>query len=370
MSDVLIIGGGIAGLVTAYELLRQGATVTLLERNRCGHESSWAGAGLLFPLLPWDYPEAVTQLTVLSARLYPEFIGALRTETAVDPDYQVSGMLVLTGQSSESEEKVDKARLHMTEAWCARFDFPMCMVGSREIAPALSRNEPAVWLPNVCQVRNPRLLQALMKAVELHGGVIVEHTEVTHWNIARRRVQSVATRRGEEYAATDYVVTAGAWSRRLLREHALKLDIWPVRGQILLFKAQRGLFQPIVLQEPEKFYLIPRRDGYVLAGSTLEDTGFDKNTTAEAREMLLAKAHALVPELCREIIAAHWAGLRPGSPGNVPVIDRHPLISNLYLNSGHYRYGVTMATGSAQLIANVISGRRQPIDVAPYRWPA
>ncbi|WON75230.1 glycine oxidase ThiO [Nitrosospira sp. Is2] len=370
MSDVLIIGGGIAGLTTAHELLRQGATVTLLERDRCGQESSWAGAGILSPLLPWDYPDPVTLLTRLSNRLFPAFIDALRTETAIDPEYQASGMLVLNGQSGEAEARLEKARLHAAEVWCARFGFSMNRVRSHKIAPALSRDEPALWLPDVCQVRNPRLLQALIRAVELRKGDIVEHTEVARWNIAQGRIQSVGTSQGKEYAATNYLVTAGAWSRRLLREHALNLDIWPVRGQILLFKGQPGLLNAIVLQEPDKFYLIPRRDGFVLAGSTLEDVGFDKCPTAEAHEMLLAKARALVPELSPEMVAAHWAGLRPGSPGNVPVIDRHPVISNLYLNSGHYRYGVTMATGSARLLSNILSSRPQPIDATPYRWPA
>lgn len=369
MSDVLIIGGGIAGLATAYELLRQGATVTLLERNRCGQESSWAGAGILSPLLPWDYPDSVTRLTRLSNRLYPEFIDALRAETAIDPEYQASGMLVLTGQSRESGTGLEKARLHAAEIWCARFDFPMSSVRSHENEPALSRDEPALWLPEVSQVRNPRLLQALMKAVELRKGTIVENTEVTYWNIARGQVQSVGTSRGAEYAATNYIVAAGAWSHRLLREQALKLDIWPVRGQILLFNAPPGLLHPIVVKEPEKFYLIPRLDGYVLAGSTLEDVGFDKCPTAEARGTLLAQARALVPELSERNLTAHWAGLRPGSPGNVPVIDRHPVIPNLYLNSGHYRYGVTMATGSARLVSNIISSKPQPIDVTPYGWP-
>ena len=369
MSDILIIGGGIAGLATAYELLRQGATVTLLERSRCGKESSWAGAGILSPLLPWDYPDAVTQLTQLSNQLYPEFIEAVRTETGIDPEYQATGMLVLMEQWSESEAGRLDARIRVAQAWCARFDFPMSRVRSHEVAPALSADAAALWLSSVCQVRNPRLLRALTKAVELRGGVIIEDTEATRWNMAGGRIESVSTSRGENHAAANYVVTAGAWSGRLLHQHALKLDIWPVRGQILLFKADPGLLDVIVLKEPEKFYLIPRRDGHILAGSTLEDAGFDKGPTAEAREILLAKAHALLPELTEEGLAAHWAGLRPGSPDNVPVIDRHPTIPNLYLNSGHYRYGVTMAPGSAQLISNVISGTRQPIDVTPYLWP-
>ena len=370
MSDVIVIGGGVAGLATARELLRQGASVTILERNRCGQESSWAGGGILSPLLPWDYSDPVTQLTQLSNCLYPGFIEALRTETGIDPEFHASGMLVLPGFSSgPGEAGLQDVRHRAAETWCARHDFDMKRVRSHQIAPVLALDEPALWLPGICQVRNPRLLQALVQAVEMNGGVIIEHADITSWKMAQGRVQSIGTSRGEEYTADSYIVTAGAWSCQLLREYALKLDIWPVRGQILLFKAQPGLLGTVVLQAPDNFYLIPRRDGYVLAGSTVEETGFDKRTTAGAREMLLSRACTLVPALTEEMLAGHWAGLRPGSPDNLPVIDGHPVIPNLYLNSGHYRYGVTMAPGSAQLVSNMILNKPQPLDIAPYQWP-
>ncbi|SOD40318.1 glycine oxidase [Nitrosovibrio sp. Nv4] len=373
-SDVIIIGGGIAGLATAYELLRLGATVTLLERNCCGKEASWAGAGILSPLLPWDYSDPVTQLTQLSNGLFPQFIETLRKETGIDPEYQASGMLVLTGpsarQGAEPREKIEDGLDRVAEAWCAHHMFPFKRVRSREIAPVLARDEAALWLPEVCQVRNPRLLRSLIKAVKRSGGAIVENAEVSSWKIERGQVQSISTSRGEEYTAASYIATAGAWSRQLLGEHALKLDIRPVQGQILLFKAQPGLLQVIVLQEQDNFYLIPRRDGHILAGSTLEETGFENRTTAQARTALLSRAHALVPALSEEILAGQWGGLRPASPDNIPIIDRHPEIPNLYLNSGHYRYGVTMAPASARLISNMILDKPQPLDTTPYRWPA
>lgn len=367
-----MIGGGIAGLATARELLRLGATVTILERNYCGQEASWAGAGILSPLLPWDYSEAVTQLVQLSGRLFPQFAEALQAETGIDPEYQVSGMLVLP-ESPSPHEKLqapeERARAHLAELWCARHDVLIRRVRSNDIEPVLARDEAALWLPEVCQVRNPRLLQALVSATAKSGAGIVEHAEVTGWKIEQGRVQSISTSRGEHYSAANYIVTAGAWSRQLLAEHALKLAVWPVRGEILLFKALPGLLGTMVLQEQDSFYLIPRRDGHILAGSTLEETGFDKRVTAQARKVLLGRAHALVPALSEETLAGHWAGLRPGSPHNIPIIDRHPAISNLYLNSGHYRYGVTMAPGSAQLISNIMLDKPQPLDVTPYQWP-
>jgi glycine oxidase len=234
----------------------------------------------------------------------------------------------------------------------------------------LAHDEAALWLPGVCQVRNPRLLQALTQAVKLGGGKIIEHAEVCKLKIEHGRLQSISTSQGIEYSADHYIMATGAWSRQLLGNHALNLNIWPVRGQILLFKAQPDLLKTIVLQGRDYFYLIPRQDGHILAGSTLEEAGFDKIPTAEARKILLGKAHALVPALTEETVASHWAGLRPGSPDNIPIIDRHPSIPNLYLNSGHYRYGVTMAPGSAHLLVNLILNKPQPIEIMPYRWPS
>ncbi|HVW66058.1 MAG TPA: glycine oxidase ThiO [Nitrosospira sp.] len=371
-TDAVVIGGGIAGLATAHRLLQLGMTVTILERGRCGREASWAGAGILSPLLPWNYAEAVTCLTQLSNKLYPGFIETLRQQTGIDPEYQASGMLVLPGSSMLSHERDDDPyeRMGNAEAWCADHAFPLQRVRSHDIAPALARDESALWLPETCQVRNPRLLQALIASIAHPGGMIIENAEVTDWKMEHGQVRSVRTSRGDEFSAGCYIVTAGAWSRHLLQEYGSKLEIRPVRGQILLFKLPPGMLSTIVLQEQEDFYLIPRRDGHILAGSTVEEAGFNRETTSQARETLLAKAHALLPALTEETLAGHWAGLRPGSPDNIPVMDHHPDIGNLYLNSGHYRYGVTMAPASALILGSMILGQPQPLDTKPYRWPA
>jgi glycine oxidase len=308
----------------------------------------------------------------LSNKLYPAFIEALRQQTGVDPEHQVSGMLVLPGSprlQSYGHDEVRYLDKDGVEAWCAHHALPLKRIGSHEIAPALARDEDALWLPEICQVRNPRLLRALVESIKHSGGSITENAEVTNWKVERGHVQSVSTSGGDEYSAACYIVTAGAWSRQLLQEYGLKLEIWPVRGQILLFKPPPDMLSTIVLREQEDFYLIPRRDGHILAGSTVEEAGFNREATSEVRKALLAKARALLPALAEETLIGHWAGLRPGSPDNIPVIDRHPDIGNLYLNSGHYRYGVTMAPGSALLLCNMIFGQPQPLDITPYRWP-
>jgi glycine oxidase len=360
-ADVVIIGGGIIGLTTAYELLQRGLKVTLIERGHCGHEASWAGGGILSPLSPWHYPDPVTSLSQFSNTLFPDLVNVLQQKTGIDTEFRTSGVLALMDAGDHLQ--VDSS----IAAWCRAHPLVVKRLYARDIAPELACNPPALWLPEITQIRNPRLLQALKKAVASLGGKIVEQTTITGWKIERNKIIAALDSSHKEFPARDFIIAAGAWSRELLSVFVLKLSIWPVRGQMMLFRIQPDSLSTIILQD--SFYLIPRQDGHILAGSTTEETGFNKSTTSEARETLLAKAHALLPALTAHNLIDHWAGLRPGSPDNIPVIDRHPALGNLYISSGHHRYGVTMAPGSARLMANMLLEQPQPIDVTPYQWP-
>jgi glycine oxidase len=225
--------------------------------------------------------------------------------------------------------------------------------------------EQGIFLPDVAQARNPRLLQSLRARVRQMGARIIEHCAVQEIYSENNKVLNVKTSQGN-FSADHYIVTAGAWSKQLLGEQALQLGIKPIRGQMLLFKFDTPPLQHVVLQEG--LYLIPRRDGHLLAGSTLEDVGFDKSTTDEAREMLIQRAVKILPALSGKPLVKHWAGLRPGSPDNIPTIGRHPDLENLYINSGHFRYGVTMAPASVEILMNEIKGLPQPFDVSAYKW--
>ena len=354
--DYLIIGAGVIGCATALELARAGAAVTIVERGQAGAESSWAGGGILSPLLPWDYGEPVTRLTRWGCELYPQWVAELQTCTGIDPEYISSGMLVLPPFDT------DRAI-----AWSAAHGMPLQQVAARSILPQLAREGDSLWLPDVAQVRNPRLLGALRRALELEGVTLIEHSEVVGLNVSGGRVNGLNTSNGV-VSASGYIVTAGAWSSTLLGGLAQRCEVRPVRGQMLLFKAAPELLPHIVLENG--VYLIPRRDGHILVGSTLEDVGFDKSTTPDAREQLRAAAIGILPQLRDLAIVRHWAGLRPGSADNIPTIGRHPQLENLYVNSGHFRYGVTMAPASARLLGNMLSSRPQPIDTKPYSWHA
>jgi glycine oxidase len=182
-----------------------------------------------------------------------------------------------------------------------------------------------------------------------------------------KRVTAVQTPT-ETLPADTVVLATGAWSGLGLAGLAAAPNIRPVRGQMLLFKLEPGALDTIVYRNG--LYLIPRRDGHLLVGSTLEDAGFDKSTDAATRQRLHAEAAELLPALGEIEPVRHWAGLRPGSPGNIPLIDRHPDFDNVFVNAGHYRYGVTLAPASAELLADLIEGKPPFLDAAPYRWQA
>jgi glycine oxidase len=329
-------------LCSAQALCLRGAKVTVVERGLCGGEASWAGGGILSPLTPWGYSDEVTRLAGRGAALFPALARELHGATGIDPEYETSGMRVLPPFDRE-------AALH----WCRTHD-----VRAEEDASG------GLYLPDVAQVRNPRLLHALRSCVESLGGRIAERCAVQEIVVASGRVQKLVTACGE-FSADTYIVAAGAWSKQVLGEYALNLEITPVRGQMLLYKFDAPPVPHIILQKD--LYLIPRRDGHLLAGSTLEYVGFDKSITEAALDDLSRRAGAILPELRGMAPVRQWAGLRPGSPGNIPTIGRHPRIENLYINSGHFRYGVTMAPASVEILINEMEGKPQPFDVAPYR---
>lgn len=358
--DFIVIGAGIIGLATAVRLLTEGATVTILEKNKVGQESSWAGGGILSPLCPWDYPDAVTRLTDYSAAMFPAWVAELCEATGIDAEYEASGMLVLPPYHAEA---VHKWRIsHAAEV--EQNAFSECFPRNKQSIPLHFNVENALFLPHIAQVRNPRLLYALHKLAVQLGGRIIEHCEVYEIITQHNRLDVLATSCGK-YRADHFVITAGAWSKQVLGKHAFSLDIKPMRGQMLLYKFAEPPLRSILLQRD--VYLIPRRDGYLLAGSTMEDVGFNKQVTLAAREYLSERAQGLLPQLKNMPLINHWAGLRPASPQNIPTIGRHPLLNNLFINSGHFRYGVTMAPGSVRILLNEIMGRPQPFDIGPYQ---
>lgn len=353
----VVIGTGVVGLSTALSLLQRGYRVTMLERGRAGEESSWAGGGILSPLLPWEYGEPVTALALRSMAGYATWLTSAEQLARQEAEYLRCGMLAL-----------DVAVPVQAKAWCAAYGMPT----TRDVPypPVVTRTyspENTLWLPEVAQVRNPRLIVVLRAAIARLGGTLREHCPAVGVRIETGRVAAIQTS-ADELAADSVVVATGAWAGAGLGTLAPVPHIRPIRGQMLLYKLAPGTLNTIVYRHG--VYLIPRRDGHVLVGSTLEDAGFDKATDLPTRARLHAEAAALLPQLHAVQPIRHWSGLRPGSPDNIPIIDRHPDFDNVFVNTGHYRYGVTMAPVSAELLADLIEGKTPALDPKPYSWQA
>lgn len=343
-------------MLTARELRLAGASVTLLERGDTGREASWAGGGILSPLYPWRYPEAVTALAAQSQRDYPSLCQELATEAGIDPEYVPSGLLVL--DADDASRAQDWARRHGVEI------VPCDAAAARAAEPALAAAvAEALLLPAVAQVRNPRLLAALARSIRLRGVTVETGTDVHGVTMRSGHVTGVDTARGAR-SASSVIIAGGAWSDALLRPLGVTLSVAPVRGQMVLLRGEPGMITRIVLADGH--YLVPRRDGRILVGSTLEHVGFDRSTTVQARHELLQFAHRLAPALAHCPIEHHWAGLRPGSPEGIPFIGAVPGINGLFVNAGHYRNGVVTAPASARLLADLALGRPPAVEPASY----
>ena len=356
MNKVIVVGGGIIGLLSACELHKNGFEVTIIERQNFGQESTWAGGGIVSPLFPWRYPDEITDLSRISQQLYPEIIQHMQQATGLDAEFLPSGMLVAGDYSDENPG-----------AWAERTQTPMQLVDQtqlQEIAPELSdQHQMGYWFPQVHQVRNPRLVALALAYTKLCGIQLIEHQPVTEILTRAGQATGVRTEQGD-YHADAVVIAGGAWTTHILNGHSTARTIKPIKGQMLLLKGEPGAVGHIILSEDR--YIIPRKDGRILVGSTTEDAGFNKGTDDKIRQSLLAYAINTVPALQQYELEAQWAGLRPSSNDGIPVIGPHPTIKNLFINSGHYRNGVAMGPASVQLLTEIMMG--QPTTLLTQKY--
>lgn len=308
MGRVLLVGGGALGLLSASLLAAAGEEVLLVDRQGVGGESSWAGGGIVSPLYPWRYSAAVTALAHWSQDFYPGLGQRLLAQTGVDPEVHVTGLYWL--DLDDEAEALAWARRQGREL------FEVDIAEAYQQVPVLGDGfKRAIHMPGVANVRNPRLVKALRAALTAMPNVeLREHCPVTGFIQEGGRICGVTTAAGE-IRAERVVLAAGAWSGELLKTLGLELPVEPVKGQMILYKCAENFLPSMVLAKGR--YAIPRRDGHILIGSTLEYAGFDKTPTDNALASLKASAEELLPALKDAEVVAHWAGLRPGSPEGI-----------------------------------------------------
>ncbi len=355
--DVLIIGGGVIGLTTAYFLAREGVSVAVMDKGDFGQEASWAGAGILPPGNPQQARTPFQQLRSHSAALFPTLSAELRDRTGVDNGYLRCGGLEFTDTESDAT----------AEEWRSEgiaFE-PVDGQRLRHLEPALGPELGAAFhLPDMAQVRNPRHIRALLAGCQSLGARLQPGCPVSGFEIQGKRVTAVRTDSGLAKAG-QFLLAAGAWSETLLQQIGWRPGIHPVRGQIALINTGAPLFHRILLWGAR--YLVPRPDGRVLIGSTEEDAGFDKRTTTRAIGDLLTLAYRLVPRLAEAHLERCWAGLRPGSPDGLPFLGAVPGFENLFVAAGHFRAGIQLSPATALVMKELLLGQPLTVSLESFR---
>ncbi len=356
-TEVIIIGAGIIGMLTARLLTKTGVSVTIIEQGYAGKESSWAGGGIISPLYPWRYSDPVTRLAQWGQKHYPAVLQDIHHNSGIDPEYIQSGLLYL-----DIEDELQQAI-----EWEQRFAYEFKnLTGDalKAVEPGLDNNYQQGWFtPSIGQVRNPRLVRALREDLIKQGVRIEQQTRAQSFISEGQRIKGVITNKGRFYAE-KVVLAGGAWSAQLLEKWLKTPKIAPVKGQMIVFKTEPGVVRRIVLSKGR--YVIPRKDGRVVLGSTLEFEDFDKTTTESVLKELAQEARRIIPALADYPIEKQWAGLRPGSIDGIPYIGEHPELENLYLNAGHFRNGVVIGLASCQLLVDQLLEQQPILDPAPY----
>lgn len=347
--DCLVIGGGVIGLTTAWRLAQCGYSVHVVDQAIPGREASWAGAGILPPGYPGGVSDPLTSFAGRSSRMWPKLSAELHELTGIDNEFHRCGGIELAdGTLAELEADQDR-----WQAAGARVEW-LEPKHVRELEPAFSGIESACYLPDLCQVRNPRHLQALLKACELAGVKTTSMCPIIDWRHSGGQIEAAITEQAE-ISARHYIVTAGAWSAQLLLSAGIERDVIPVRGQIALLGSSPVRLTHVF--ERGKRYLVPRKDGRILIGSTEELTGFQKGNTEAAIDDLRRFAAMICPDLARVPLETCWSGLRPRAVRGRPFIGRVPGLENLFLATGHFRAGLHLSPITADVICRLVQGQ-------------
>ncbi len=356
--DILVIGGGVIGLTTAYHLAGGGVRVAVVDQGGMGEQASWAGAGILPDADPELAPTPVARLKALSVRLFPELSARLMEETGIDNGYRVCGGVELPepgqppGALPTEEWHGPGAACEMLSSWLF-LEVTEGFVGPQVIG---------AYLPGMAQVRNPWHLRALEAACGKRGVTLTPGWPVRGFERDGGRVLAALGDRGRIEAGA-FLVSGGAWAGQLLATVGIALPIRPVRGQMLLLRMSPGR-RPIVLRG--KRYIVPREDGMILVGSTEEEAGFDATTTDEALAGLREFAREVNPHLGDAPREKAWAGLRPASADGLPYLGAVPGYGNLHVAAGHFRAGLLLSPVTGEVMARHLLGRDAGVDLRPF----
>ncbi|MFQ5954809.1 MAG: glycine oxidase ThiO [Kiloniellales bacterium] len=360
----IIVGGGICGLGIGWYLARAGHPVTVLERGQAGSGATWASAGMLAPRAEAEpAEERLIRLVLEGHALWPEFVAELEAASGIEVDYRSEGTIVVALDRDDAERlrfQYDfQQGLGLETEWLSGY-------AARECEPHLAREVTAAILsPHDHQVDNRKVALALRAALVRAGGTLKEHTEVTEVVVAGGRVSGV--RAGDAELGSDtVVVAAGAWSRDLPGLPAeVRPPVRPVKGQTLALMMDRAapLIERVVWGP--NVYLVPRRDGRLICGATVEEAGFDTSLTGGGLMDVLRHAWEVVPGIYDLPLVESWAGLRPTSRDDAPILGQSS-VPGLVFATGHHRNGILLGPLTAQAVGELILSGEMPAYARPF----
>jgi glycine oxidase len=354
MPDVIVIGGGVIGLMSARELRRRGLDVTLVERDRPGRQASWASAGIL-STADRHHPGQEDRLKRRSEQLYPELVADLREESDVDPEMTYNGHVIPAFTPEQAAEFRADARRDPDAEYVEG-------AALRDAEPSLGPGVIAGILRPGGQIDNRRLCRALEVAVRRAGVNLVYGASVTEILRDGNKVTGVRTLEGD-ILAPIVVNAAGSWSRQIPGCEPV-IPVVPQRGEILALDQSAIGLKRVVTKVPDP-YLVPRADGRLVVGATRKYAGFNTAFTAGGVHWLLSEAIGMIPALAEAPIVEIWTGFRPNSLDGVPSIGPGT-VDGLFFATGHGPSGIAPAPASAELLADLVTGAKPKVDPAPY----
>ena len=358
--EVLVVGAGVVGCSVAWRLQQAGVQCTVLERSIPGAEASSAAGGILAPQAEADGPGPFLDLCLASRALYPAFVRELREVSDVDVAFRPCGVLAVRFDDAEADEARQRINWQRVRGLQATWLEP---AAARALEPELSAEiRGAAHFPGDAVVDNRLLVSALTIAAARAGARFL--TTQVHGLIERGgRVVGVATDQGE-LAGDAVVVAAGAWTALVPGALASPGAVRPARGQMVMVRTRVPICRHVVFGAHG--YAVPRTDGRVLLGSTMEFAGFEKQVTAGGLAAVLGVGLRLFPGLAGAPVVETWAGFRPHTPDALPVLGPAPL-PGLFLASGHFRNGILLTPITANVLTDTILGRTPAVDLTPFR---
>jgi glycine oxidase len=358
----IVMGGGIIGCSVAWRLAAEGIVTTVLERGRVGQEASWAAAGMIAPQAEAEGPGPFFDFCMKARDTFDGIVDRLVREGGVDPEYDRAGILYVALDTDERVQLERRAR------WQRSVGAPLEELGgaeARRVEPMLSPEAVyAIHMPTNRRTDNRKLTQAYAAAARKAGAEFVEGARVEALATRGERAVGVLMDYGSTLEADVVVNAAGAWAGEIRGLEADRVKLYPVRGQIVCFEVAPETIGPALFSL--RGYVVPRRDGRLLAGSTMEEAGYDKSVTLAGLDKIARGAAAIVPTLGAATFREAWAGLRPATRDLLPVLGFSPSVSNVLWAAGHFRSGILLSAITGEIIVDLVQGRRPAVELGAF----